>query len=195
MASAKVQCCKCRLPDLGGLIWSVWKATAYGWFRLTNRGFPFWRTFGGCRLQVVADCPGQKWQGLSEWRALIMKSVSTDLQQMFFKKFGEMEKFHLNLRLEMFGFRILIFMCECCFNGIFSCVHSTFTWHIYYVLLLFLNRWIKEICELLFIVIFHIFVSRLFFKRKILRFPQKTQDKIYFYELLILTGLEKILCM
>lgn len=156
--------------------------------------FRFWRTSGGWQLQFEVDCPGQKWQGLSEGRALKTQNVSNDLQQVFFKKSGVLEKFHLNLSLEMFGFRILIFMCECCFNVIFPCIHCSFTHDIYYVLLFFLNKLFKKCCGLIFVDVFYRFVSSLYFKRKNSNFPKNFRTK-FFSELLILTRLEKILHM
>lgn len=129
LAPAKGQCCGCCLPDL----WSVWKATAHGCFRLTKWVFPFWSTFDGWQLQFEVECPAPKGQCLSEGgRALITQNSSSDSQQIFFRKSGEMEKFH-KVSLQMFGFRILVSMCKCCFNVIFSSILYSFTHHTYYV--------------------------------------------------------------
>lgn len=51
---------------------------------------------------------------------------------------------------------------ECYF---FSCIRYSFTHHIYYVLLFFLNRLIKGYCGLILVVIFYRFVSSLCFKK------------------------------
>lgn len=161
-------------------MWSVGKAVARGWFRLPKWGFLFWRTFGGWQLQFEDDCPGQKWQGLSRVESTDNAKCSKCLQQIFFKKSRVMEKFHLNLSLEMFGFRILIFMYECCFSVIFSCIHYLFTHHIYYVPLFFLNKLIKECCGLIFVDIFYRFVSSWYLRGKNQIFHKNHRIKYFF---------------
>lgn len=113
LGCCKVRCCGCCPPELGRLTRRVGKATARGRFSLAKRRFPSRRNSGGWPSRFEVGCPGQKWQSLSERRALIMRNDSTDLQQIFFKKLWgneEIKKFPLNLSLEVFGVRI-IFVC------------------------------------------------------------------------------------
>lgn len=86
----------------------VGKATAHGWFRLAKGGFPFQRASGGWQLQFEVDCPGQKWQGFSEWRAPITQMFQLTCNKCFWGN-GKVP-LHLNLNSEVFAFRILNFL-------------------------------------------------------------------------------------